>query len=59
MIVVPKRFIGIFSLLLALTVTYSVKASPMSTQPKVIIFDVNETLLDLDNMRESVGSALG
>ena len=31
----------------------------MTTQPKVIIFDVNETLLDLDNMRESVGSALG
>lgn len=55
----PKRFIGIFSILLAFTVTYSAKASPMPTQPKVIIFDVNETLLDLDNMRESVGSALG
>ncbi|WAJ72122.1 haloacid dehalogenase type II (plasmid) [Catenovulum adriaticum] len=27
-------------------------------KPKVIIFDVNETLLDLENMRESVGKAL-
>lgn len=28
------------------------------TKPKVIIFDVNETLLDLENMRKSVGTAL-
>jgi len=28
------------------------------TQPKVIVFDVNETLLDLGNMRQSVGAAL-
>lgn len=28
-------------------------------KPKVIIFDVNETLLDLATMRESVGKALG
>ena len=28
-------------------------------KPKVIIFDVNETLLDLESMRESVGAALG
>lgn len=27
-------------------------------KPKVIIFDVNETLLDLESMRESVGEAL-
>ena len=30
----------------------------MPEQPKVIIFDVNETLLDLETMRESVGAAL-
>ncbi|MBB1438958.1 haloacid dehalogenase type II [Shewanella sp. SG41-4] len=29
-----------------------------SVKPKVIIFDVNETLLDLENMRASVGKAL-
>ncbi|MDP2634798.1 MULTISPECIES: haloacid dehalogenase type II [unclassified Pseudoalteromonas] len=28
-------------------------------KPKVIIFDVNETLLDLDSMRGSIGKALG
>jgi len=28
-------------------------------KPKVIIFDVNETLLDLDSMRDSIGKALG
>lgn len=28
------------------------------TRPKVIFFDVNETLLDLESMRESVGQAL-
>jgi 2-haloacid dehalogenase len=31
---------------------------PPLTKPKVIIFDVNETLLDLENMRASVGKAL-
>ncbi|MGO2291566.1 MAG: haloacid dehalogenase type II [Pseudoalteromonas sp.] len=30
-----------------------------ATQPKVIIFDVNETLLDLESMRTSIGEALG
>ena len=29
------------------------------SKPKVIIFDVNETLLDLKSMRESVGKAIG
>lgn len=29
------------------------------SKPKVIIFDVNETLLDLESMRKSVGAALG
>lgn len=28
-------------------------------KPKVIIFDVNETLLDLESMRQSVGAAIG
>ncbi|WP_420853484.1 haloacid dehalogenase type II [Shewanella polaris] len=32
--------------------------TPQLTKPKVIIFDVNETLLDLENMRKSVGAAL-
>ena len=32
--------------------------SPLST-PKIIFFDVNETLLDLSAMRESVGKVLG
>lgn len=34
-------------------------ADPILHKPKVIIFDVNETLLDLDSMRESIGDALG
>lgn len=29
------------------------------SKPKVIIFDVNETLLDLESMRKSVGAAIG
>lgn len=31
----------------------------LETKPKVIIFDVNETLLDLESMRTSIGEALG
>lgn len=34
-------------------------AQPSPTPPKVIVFDVNETLLDLESMRDSVGEALG
>ena len=34
-------------------------SSPASERPKVLFFDVNETLLDLTNMKESVGDALG
>ncbi|MGS0535959.1 haloacid dehalogenase type II [Pseudoalteromonas sp. SaAl2] len=34
-------------------------AESVQHKPKVIIFDVNETLLDLDSMRESIGAALG
>lgn len=30
-----------------------------SPKPRVIFFDVNETLLDLESMRQSVGAALG
>lgn len=36
----------------------SAEATVQHTKPKVIIFDVNETLLDLENMRTSVGEAL-
>jgi 2-haloacid dehalogenase len=36
----------------------SAEATAQHTKPKVIIFDVNETLLDLENMRTSVGEAL-
>ncbi|SJN31622.1 Putative FMN hydrolase; 5-Amino-6-(5'-phosphoribitylamino)uracil phosphatase [Pseudoalteromonas sp. JB197] len=34
-------------------------AEQTSNKPKVLIFDVNETLLDLDSMRASIGEALG
>ncbi len=33
--------------------------SIMTNRPKVLFFDVNETLLDLTQMKESVGKALG
>ena len=33
--------------------------SPTITKPKVILFDVNETLLNLTALQESVGQALG
>ncbi|WP_426358236.1 haloacid dehalogenase type II [Pseudocolwellia sp. HL-MZ19] len=35
------------------------KSTKPLTKPKVIIFDVNETLLDLTSMRKSVGDAIG
>ncbi|QRM89152.1 haloacid dehalogenase type II [Lacinutrix sp. WUR7] len=35
------------------------KTENMNTRPKVLFFDVNETLLDLTAMKESVGKALG
>lgn len=41
-----------FSLFGASFMTYA------ATKPKVIIFDVNETLLDLETMRASIGQAL-
>jgi len=35
------------------------QAGSTLAKPKVIIFDVNETLLDLESMRSSIGKALG
>jgi 2-haloacid dehalogenase len=35
------------------------QAGSALAKPKVIIFDVNETLLDLESMRSSIGKALG
>lgn len=60
-----KRFITAALLILPLFSSYAQqpadttmeKAKPVS--PKVIFFDVNETLLDLTAMRSSVGEALG
>ncbi|WP_052480847.1 haloacid dehalogenase type II [Gilvimarinus agarilyticus] len=37
----------------------SASATQLPPTPKVIIFDVNETLLDLESMRSSIGKALG
>ena len=37
----------------------SVNAEESKEKPKVLIFDVNETLLDLTSMRASIGKALG
>ncbi|MDO6596286.1 haloacid dehalogenase type II [Oceanihabitans sp. 2_MG-2023] len=36
-----------------------IKTEKMNTRPKVLFFDVNETLLDLTAMKESVGKVLG
>ncbi len=55
------KFLKIFTLFACL-VTHNTFADELSTQnstaPKVIFFDVNETLLDLTAMRKSVGAAL-
>jgi 2-haloacid dehalogenase len=37
----------------------NIMAEPTQDKPKVLIFDVNETLLDLTSMRSSIGKALG
>ena len=51
---------AIFSFLLVMAVFMTTISNAQElNKPKVIIFDVNETLLDLDSMRESVGKALG
>lgn len=53
----PKRFLTFTCLFISLCgVHFMAHAAP---KPKVIIFDVNETLLDLNTMRSSVGEALG
>ncbi|MBU3004472.1 haloacid dehalogenase type II [Paraglaciecola arctica] len=48
-----KILIGLLVLLSGLS--FTTQATP---KPKVIIFDVNETLLDLETMRSSIGAAL-
>ncbi len=50
-----------FSLVLLVTLTYSggtMAESQHQAKPKVIVFDVNETLLDLKQMQSSVAEAL-
>ncbi|MGY0393220.1 haloacid dehalogenase type II [Bizionia sp. KMM 8389] len=41
------------------TISEDAKTSLNSQRPKVLFFDVNETLLDLTDMKENVGKALG
>ncbi len=41
------------------TLTHQSKDKTMTTRPKVLFFDVNETLLDLTAMKDSVSKALG
>ena len=55
-----KRAALIFLGLIA-TIQHPAKAEEIKTTeaPKVIFFDVNETLLDLQSMQKSVGDALG
>lgn len=48
-----------FSKVFALEVAESATSDMLLSKPKVIIFDVNETLLDLTSMRKSVGAAIG
>lgn len=45
-------------LLAAILMVMAVTVSHANEKPKLIIFDVNETLLDLESMRTSVGKAL-
>lgn len=64
----PALALAVFILALGANITVAQNATP-STQkqqseqlmpkPKVIIFDVNETLLDLTPLKKSVGKALG
>ena len=60
-----KRFITAALLILPLFSSYAQEPSDNKKEvaepaaPKVIFFDVNETLLDLTAMRSSVGEALG
>ena len=52
------RHILFIAVALLVTIMNNAEADTMPSQPKVIIFDVNETLLDMEAMRESVGEAL-
>lgn len=54
-------FLKILALCLTFTLTHTHHASAQekTMSPKVIFFDVNETLLDLESMRTSVSDALG
>jgi len=52
----------LFLILLAgicITGANAMASNESKQQPKVLIFDVNETLLDLESMRGSIGQALG
>lgn len=54
-----KHIISVFLIMLsAHAVQAQAQTSVAPARPKVIFFDVNETLLDLEPMRESVGKAL-
>lgn len=57
------RFLTLFSFIfISLFSGYSLAGDAAESKlhkPKVIIFDVNETLLDLESMRKSVGAAIG
>ncbi|BBW91130.1 haloacid dehalogenase [Pseudoalteromonas sp. PS1M3] len=56
------KSLKLISLTLALgasLLSSSVNAEESKEKPKVLIFDVNETLLDLTSMRASIGKALG
>ncbi|EDX90389.1 haloacid dehalogenase, type II [Alcanivorax sp. DG881] len=65
----PRTLLKTFPLLAAIlflggtamadTAPQDASAGAEPPRPKVIIFDVNETLLDLESMRSSVGEALG
>ena len=55
------KSLKLISLTLALgasLLSSSVNAEESKEKPKVLIFDVNETLLDLTSMRASIGKAL-
>lgn len=52
------RNLCLTAIVLIATGLNNVEAETMPVKPKVIVFDVNETLLDLENMRDSVGEAL-
>ena len=52
-------FMTLFATTGLLTVTANAQDSPVIRKPKVILFDVNETLLDMKPLKKSVGEALG